>query len=249
MKVFRLLGFAAVALLPNSAIADFLGVRLGVGQWQSQAGGDLGRDGADLAGELRLGGSDHNYYALSFEHPLPGLPNLRLSKVDMSVGADAVLVRDVRFEEVQFAAGEQIQTALDLSHTDLTLYYEFLDNLVSADLGMTLRQFDGRAAITGEFQDEVLELDTLVPLAYGRARVDLPFTGLAAAIDGNFMNVDQLQLVDWSAQLQYNWEMLPAVNAGVILGYRKMVLELDDFDDLHADSHFDGFYLALELHI
>ena len=38
------------------------------------------------------------------------------------------------------------------------------------------------------------------------------------------------------------------MDAGIILGYRSMLIELDDLDELQSDATFDGYFLALQLH-
>ena len=38
-----------------------------------------------------------------------------------------------------------------------------------------------------------------------------------------------------------------ALDAGLILGYRSMLVELDELDDLQADASFEGYYFALQL--
>lgn len=55
--------------------------------------------------------------------------------------------------------------------------------------------------------------------------------------------------MDYSAQLAYEVDLIPAVlDAGLVLGYRSMLVELDDLDELQSDATFDGYFLALQLH-
>ena len=100
----------------------------------------------------------------------------------------------------------------------------------------------------GVTQQESIELDAVGPLLYGQVGVDIPVTGLSAHVLANWINVDEFRLIDWAAQVTYEFDLLPAVDAGLILGYRSMLVELDDLDDLEADASFEGYFLALQLH-
>ena len=147
-----------------------------------------------------------------------------------------------------FVTDEQVAVSLDLTHTDATLYYEIMDNVIDLDLGITARSFDGEASLVGVTQQESIELDAVGPLLYGQVGVDIPVTGLSAHVLANWINVDEFRLIDWVAQVTYEFDLLPAVDAGLILGYRSMLVELDDLDDLEADASFEGYFLALQLH-
>jgi hypothetical protein len=76
----------------------------------------------------------------------------------------------------------------------------------------------------------------------------VPTTALSGNISANWIKVDEFRLVDWSAELSYEFDLLPAMDAGIILGYRSMLIELDDLDELQSDATFDGYFLALQLH-
>jgi outer membrane protein len=141
-----------------------------------------------------------------------------------------------------------VAVSVDLTHTDTTLYYEIMDNVIDLDLGITARSFDGEASLVGATQQESIELDAVGPLLYGQVGVDIPITALSAHVLVNWTNIDKFRLIDWAAQLTYEFDLLPAVDAGLILGYRSMLVELDDLDDLEADASFEGYFLALQLH-
>ena len=52
----------------------------------------------------------------------------------------------------------------------------------------------------------------------------------------------------WSAELSYSSDIFPAMDAGIVLGYRSMVIDLNDLDELQSDANFDGYYVALQLY-
>ena len=108
-------------------------------------------------------------------------------------------------------------------------------------------EWNGEASLIGTTQQEAIDLDAIGPLLYGRVGVDIPLTGLSAHVLANWINVDEFRLIDWAAEIMYEFDLLPALDAGLILGYRSMLVELDDLDDLQADATFEGYYFALQL--
>ena len=131
---------------------------------------------------------------------------------------------------------------MDLSHTDVTLYYEILDNWVNLDLGLTGRVFDDGVSITdvntGLKGD--LDIDYVIPLVYAEARFDLPLSGLSLGIQGNAISYDDDTLYDAKFNLGYTF----AFGLGVEAGYRLIDFDYDD-DDETADVNFDGVYAGL----
>ncbi|TQV67684.1 TIGR04219 family outer membrane beta-barrel protein [Exilibacterium tricleocarpae] len=236
------------ALAPLAQADTILGVYAGVGIWQADYGGDTGVDSIDLD-ELGLDDEDNNFFYVALEHPVPLLPNIKLQNTNVESEASATLTRDFTLDDVTFTATDSVVTDLDLSHTDVVLYYEILDNWVTLDLGMTLRAFDGEASVRSENTDrsETVDLDAVLPMAYAKAQFDLPFTGFSVGADANIITYDGNTLSDASAKVAYAYESL-VVDVGFELGYRRMALSLDDLDDLEADITLDGPYAAITLH-
>src|SRR5690606_18764663 len=110
------------------------------------------------------------------EHPVPYLPNIRLGQTNLTHDGFGVL----HFLGTDYA----FRGTIDLSHTDVTGYYEVLDNIVSLDLGLTARIFDGE--IKTDFIASTIPLDSVYALLYANVQVDIPATGLAL---GAIMNV------------------------------------------------------------
>ena len=139
---------------------------------------------------------------------------------------------------------------MDIDSLDGTLYYEVLDNWVSLDLGLTGRFLDGFVEVqetNGLVQDR-LDIEVLVPMLYGHARFDLPFSGLAAGVRGNAIAFSGSNLIDLEAYLQLDFDLIPAFDVGIQGGFRRLSLELDDVDNLNSDAAFDGAYVALTAH-
>jgi outer membrane protein len=96
--------------------------------------------------------------------------------------------------------------------------------------------------------EERVELNGYVPLAYGAVELGLPFTGLSAFAEGSFLAFGGSRIQDY--QLGIAWEFIDnmAVDVALKAGYRSMMLELDDIDDIYTDIKFDGLFAGLQVH-
>jgi len=79
-----------------------------------------------------------------------------------------------------------------------------------------------------------------VPLLYAAARVDLPFTGLYAAVDVNGLSSGDASLMDYEASLGMELDM----GLGLKLGYRNFDLDYEDDPDEKADVQVSGLFLG-----
>ena len=248
MTLLRSLLVVTITLAPLAAVGDIVGLSIGGGSWQASPEGDIGRTDIDLESTLNLDEENNQFIFIALEHPVPVLPNIRLQQSEMEWTGNALVTAGTDLNGSPFVSDEQVDVSLDLSHIDATFYYEVLDNVVDLDLGITARAFDGQASLVGVSQQESIDLDAVGPLLYGKVGVDFPLTGLSAHMIANWIDVDEFSLVDWAAQLTYEFGLIPAVDTGLILGYRSMSVELDDLDDLQSDASFEGYYLAFQLH-
>ena len=247
MSLFRLGLLATLTATPLLATADIAGLYAGTGVWQSSPTGTLGNTSISLENTLNFDEENSNYFFIALEHPIPLLPNLRLTRTDLEWAGQGVVSAGTSLDEVVFPSDQAVAADLDLSHTEVTFYYEILDNIVDLDLGLTARLFDGEASLIGANQQERVELDAVIPMLYGRAGIDLPFTGLSAAVSGNWVNVNDVSLTDWSAEVNYDFKIAPTLEAGLSIGYRSMLIEIDDQDELQSDAEFDGLFIGLRL--
>ena len=247
MSLFRLGLMATLTAAPIFASADIAGLYVGAGVWQSSPAGTLGNTSISLDNTLNFEEENSNYLFIALEHPIPLLPNLRLSRTDLEWAGQGTVSAGTSQDEVVFPIDQAVAADLDLSHTEITFYYEVLDNVIDLDVGLTARMFDGEASLVGAVQEERVELDAVIPMLYGKAGIDLPFSGLSAAVSGNWINVNEFHLIDWSAELNYDFSIAPTLEAGLSIGYRSMLIEIDDQDELQSDAEFDGLFIGLRL--
>lgn len=235
---------AALALLSPLAIADsVLGVYAGAGQWQADYSGSLGDPSIEI-NSLGLNDVDNNFYYIALEHPIPIIPNIKLQTIDISSKQSAIVNQTFTIDGTTFTANSEIASDIDLSHTDIVLYYEILDNWVNLDLGVNIRQFDGHIIAVSEDETESEDFDDAIPMIYVKAQFNLPLTGFSFGLEGNLIDYDDNRMTDYTAKIQYMLDS--ALDLGIEVGYRSMALEAND--DVVADVQLKGPYAAVAFH-
>lgn len=237
------LGFASV----DAAADRVLGIYAGIGSWAQNYSGVVaaGGEDIDIEGDLDLSSRGNTVMYLAFEHPVPVLPNIRVQRADVATSGDSVLTQDLDWSGVTYSASDSIETKIDLEQSDVVMYYEVLDNVVSLDLGVAARYMDGFLSVRSETERSAAEFQGVVPMLYGKARVDLPFTGtwLSAEVQGIGYGGHSLL----ESNLHAGWES--KIGLGFEAGWRMYSLQLDAIDDLTgADVDVDGPYAALNFH-
>lgn len=245
------LTFLSASLLAGAARADVVGVRAGASYWNYDISGTVRYKSGNTANDLDVnddlgysdGASPVIYAAL--EHPIPLLPNVRLVYTNIDESADGQLTRSVVYGNTAYIANEPVTSQVELRQTDVTFYYSLLDNVVNLDLGLTAKYIDSRARITGQVSGtEENDISAWVPMVYAGAGVDLPLGGLGVSADGSAVAYSGSKFYDFTVRATYQTPWL----LGVDVGYRKIRLDLDDFDDSYANVEFSGPYAGAWLH-
>lgn len=230
MQLIKLPLFLAVLGLSSFAQADFIGLKGDISYWdvdgkanideKKLADQDLDRTGAVQA-------------SVAFEHPIPVIPNVKLkyTKLDTETESNNPV--------------EQLaKTDINLDHTDFILYYEILDNVVKADVGVGATRLNGDVKQFGNSFD----IDEYAPIVYAEAGVKLPFTGLSAKAEATYTNVNDVKITDAQAEVQYNFVQSILLDLGAKVGYRVMNVELTDLDERDMKFEFKGPYIGLDAH-
>ncbi|MEZ5471975.1 MAG: TIGR04219 family outer membrane beta-barrel protein [Marinicella sp.] len=235
MKKMLLSGLMLTTSL--TVMADVLGFSVGANYWQYDMDGTV-RSPIATNNQVGINFDDAgvNFFA-TFEHPVPFLPNVRLQQNNIQA-AGLISVSDASFQngELVYVSGD-----IDLSHTDVTMYYEILDNWVNLDLGLTAKYFTGysRFQYTALIDDES-DFDDWIPMVYAKAQFDLPLTGFSAAATVGALSFDNNHVTDVDLALKYQSEL----GFGADLGYRTMDVDLRNINSFKSDLTVDGFYLG-----
>ncbi|MEA3352808.1 MAG: TIGR04219 family outer membrane beta-barrel protein [Campylobacterota bacterium] len=212
----NMIALAASSMITASTLsADFLGLELGYNIWNERTSGTYNNQ--LIQNDLGLNDKENNqFYYAYFDHFVPLIPNVKVQKTNLT-HSNAV-------------------NKLTLDQTDLTLYYRMLDNWANLDLGLTVRQFQG------EMNDN--KFDTKVPLAYAKARVDLPFSDLSFEADVNYLSFSDYKVTDMKAGIVYKL----SYGFGATIGYRKEDITLEDVDNVNISNTTKGIYSGIFLH-
>ncbi len=230
--------------LATTASADFIGLKLGASNWAPELTGTFSsgtNTTIDLVGELGLDDPTSSSLQLIFEHPIPILPNIKYQNFELeSVGSSNIPLADALSFEGESYSGT-VTSTFDLTHDDIVLYYEILDNWINLDIGIDLKRFDGEIGLSdnsGANPTSVL-VDETIPLLYLSARFDLPFSGFYIGADINSISIGDSSAEDSTIKLGYISES----GLGIEGGFKKFSLKLDDANNLDTDLEYDGVYL------
>ncbi len=217
---------ALLVLGITSVRADFVGFKIGASYWEPELTGSfIGDDPADTPIDL----------VLTLEHPIPLLPNIRYQNIDLDSSGFSSS-SSFTYEGQPYVG--PVTSTFDLSHDDIVLYYEILDNWVNLDIGLDIKRFDGEVALSGSIPTTV-PIDETIPLLYLSARFDLPFSGFYIGADFIGASTSDNSLEDTSIMLGYESDS----GLGFEGGIKKFSLEINDVTDINADLEYDGIYL------
>ena len=180
-----------------------------------------------------------------FEHPVPVLPNIKIRRTDLEFNGDGHI--DATFDGFDFQDVD-VTSTMDLSHTDLTLYWGLPLPLPFIDInfGVNARQFDGKAEVSSQAQTETVDLDFVLPMLYGELKVNTPI-GIYGHADINYVGYGDNKMSDISYGLGYDLP-IPVVDIGLEAGYRTLTLQTDEDDvDINADVDLAGAYFGASL--
>lgn len=227
MKSIQLPLFIAALGLSSFAQADFIGLKGDVSYWNLDGKANIDKkhlSDQDIDSDSTVQAS------VAFEHPIPIIPNVKLKYTKLDTETESSI--------------DLAKTEINLDHTDLIFYYEILDNVVKADVGVGATKLNGTVK---QFAQSV-DVDEYAPIIYAEAGAKLPFTGLSAKAEATYTNVNDVKITDAQAELQYDFIQSIAVDLGLKAGYRILNIELDDLDNRDMKFEFKGPYVGLNAH-
>jgi outer membrane protein len=228
----------------RTAAADYM---FGAGYWDWSVNGHI-RSGtpstnADLKDDLHLSDDSTSYLFAVIEHPVPLLPNIRVATTNIDTSGSGTVTTSFVFNGTLYAATTPVDSTFKLDQTDVTLYYQLLDNVVGLDLGLTGRSVDGHASVDDGTNKETADFSGVIPLVYAGVDVQLPLTGLSLGAAGNAISAGSDSITDYNVYVRYSTDYL----FGVEGGYRKFSIDIDDLDSTTGKMDFSGAYVNLYL--
>ena len=229
---------------PFAANADFLSVSAGGGGWNAAPDGNFKKTSdsldVDVINDLFWDTETQGYAFITFEHFVPVLPNARvmLTQIDQSGSGDTNFV----FDNQPYSGN--VSNDISIQALDLLLYYEVLDNIVSLDLGLNIRNLkfdytiisDTTPATTTDSVDETVPM--LYVLVGGSPWPDLTLSGELSYVAFSGSSVS-----DFTAKVAYTTNFFVGFEAG----YRIQEYEFDDISGNDASLKFDGVFAGAYL--
>ena len=239
-KINTLVCLAALAA-PLSAQADFIGVSVGGGMWSASPSGTIqktdnpGEDELNVAENLHWSSNNNVYAFATLEHPVPILPNARLSYARISQDGEGPA--NFTFDGVTYTGNASNDFTIET--VDLLLYYEILDNVVSVDLGLNVRSLkvDYTITETGTSTSNSDSSSQTIPMLYGMVGAS-PIPDLLISGELSYIAYSGSTISDFTAKVSYTTSFFVGVEAG----YRKQQYTFDDVNDTNADLSFDGVF-------
>ncbi len=234
----------------NPAFADILGARVSGGIFKYSVSGTV-RDNPVSSNTFDvkndLGWNDDNGFMgyLYIEHPVPILPNIRLGTTSLKLEGTGTVNNTVTYGGVTYAASTTVTSDLDLSHTEVALYYEVIDTFMDLDLGLNFKLFNGKVFIkdTGGNSAQT-DFKETVPMLYGAVTIPIPATGFKVAGDFTTTSYKDSTFTDYMVRVRYETSFM----LGVELGYRSIHIDYQDTGaNEYAKLDMKGPYLAAHL--
>jgi len=234
----------ALSLLPGIAQADIIGAKIGIEGWQQDSSGGITEQDATIPDSSLADDAKAGAY-LVVEHPVPLLPNIKLRYSNFDT--DGEVTTNFSIGGIDFTQGAYLD--VEASALDLTLYYELLDlDILSLDAGVTIRYLEADFYAESASLSADDDFTAPIPMLYASALVGLPFTGLYAKAEGNYLGYDGSSISDMQLAVGYEFVDNLAIDMAIEIGYRSTLLEIDDIDDIYADLDYSGVFVALQAH-
>lgn len=230
MKALKLSLLALGMGLSGLAQADVIGVKGDLSYWAYDGQANMAAQTAASDQDLERKGAAQ--LSLAIEHPVPLIPNAKIRYVNLKTQTE---------NEV---AGQPVYD-INMDHADFILYYEILDNIVNADVGVGATTLNGHVTTLALSKTDI---DKTVPVIYATAGAKLPFTGLSAKGEVLYSNFNDAKITDAQAELQYNFIDNLLVDVGLKAGYRILDIKLDDYEKNDLKFNFKGPYIGLDIH-
>lgn len=245
-------------VLCTSAQADtLLGLYIGGHVWDAKVTGSFGEKNSQTGDvalqEFNFDDQQDGSYSVALEHPIPLIPNIKIASTTLDTDGQTVITESgFSFGDISYPINTTVDTVFNISYVDYTFYYEILDNdLLTLDVGITARDFEGDMTITDDIGVLSLskeEFSAIVPMLYSSAIIGLPFTGLNIFAQGNYTGYDDSSIYDLQAGISYALLDNLAVDLNVELGYKVVKMNIEDIDDVYADMEFKGIFVGATMH-
>jgi outer membrane protein len=227
----------------GTAEAEFVGLNIGANPGTAAYSDRFGTNSSsiDLVDDLDADNPTQSSMVLILEHPITVLPNIRYQGFNLDSSDNSALNSDIGLNSGTLNAAGKGNSAFDLDHEDIVLYYQLLNNWVDLDMGVDLKRFDGQISQIGHGGS--VSVDETIPLLYLSARINLPVNGLylGASINSDVVDLGISESTAHDSTLLLGYES--GTGLGIEGGIKSFSLELNDANSLNTDFEYDGLFL------
>jgi outer membrane protein len=242
MKKLQTLAALAVLTLSSTAMADFASVSVGAGTWQETPSGGFYKTGDPLEvsveNQLFWQEENQNYLFAKIEHPVPLIPNIRVMRTTLDQNGSG----SATFTLNGVSISGTVNNVTSFEQTDVTAYWEILDNVVSLDLGLNAKLIDLSYTVTDGSNTSSDSVKTTIPMVYALVGFS-PMPGLLINAEGSAINYSGSTFSDYVLKVSYTTDYLLGVEAG----YRNQTYKLDDIDGYFGELKFKGPFAGVYL--
>lgn len=230
-------------LMSVKSHAEVFDISVGTQYWDYDLKGNVRTDIA-AEGSVNINFKDNSNvdYFIIFEHAVPYWPNLKIKR--NNIQSDGLM--SVRLPDVLSGNIARVNADINLSHTDVVLYYELMDSWVNLDLGLSAKYFNGHNRFKYVLLDYTLYRDDTkfsdwLPMLYLQTQFELPLTGLSAKAAVESITFDRNRATNFELSLQYQNSFGLAAD----IGYRKLDVNLKNYKNFKSDLKANGYYLGV----
>jgi len=191
-----------------------------------------------LASDIDSDNESSLSFYVAIEHGVPLIPNFKLKNSDIN----GQFINQIDVCPPENPCDSPIN--LDLSHTDLTLYYELLDNWVNLDLGLSALYFNGNNDFSNSVDFSEINYSEIIPALYGKAEFEFPTTDFSASLTANVGTLTDKSAIDLELAASYKFALGFSIEAGL----RKQTVDFEYSNRVKIDSTSTGAFAALNFH-
>jgi outer membrane protein len=195
---------------------------------------------ADLEDTLGWSNAQDLMFKAYIEHPFPFVPNIKIAHTKLSHDGTGSVSLFSWGDIVNFTG--DVKSDLSLNMTDVTLYYELLDNWVELDAGLTVRYMSGDIKVKTFLTNENVDFSSFIPMVYAKTRFNFPVTDISLQIEANAISYSGATFYDYEVSARYTF----MIGLGLEAGYKVYHVDSDDLTSgLESNMDFSGVYAAV----
>lgn len=240
--------------------ADLIKLKLGGGIWEENAKGistytDNGITGTDEV--IKDFSEQQNYLWLSFNHPIPIIPNIKLEY--SNINYDGLVHGSLA--NYSLPDSETSNSHLDMKVYEITPYYNLLDNFLwtTIDLGINIKYLETNYKIDETtYNIEGINIhvpgyedntEVIIPSLYLKSRIELPIPYIPIGLEGEikYISFQGNEIQDIKVKIDLKLNLYRNFQPGIELGYRKFYINIDDNEGTVSDLTFDGLFAGMNL--